>query len=129
MIKEIQENELSFKRASRPKKGKKVWRCIHDGAQVLAAFETDGETDTIHEVTDFDTLEEMEASIESLALKDDLNEYDPEPTLKLHEQHPRAKHTKRRRERLLEEERWQQRKRDRQAAKDKRVSRLPKTRR
>ena len=73
MIKKIQENELHFNRASRPKKGNKVWRCIHDGTQLIAAFETDGQTDTIHEIADFDTLEKMDAGIESLALKDDLN--------------------------------------------------------
>lgn len=118
MIEEIQENGLSFKRAKRPKKGKKVWRCIHDGRQVLGSFETDGETDTIHEIVDFDTEADLETGIESLGLIDPIEEYEPEPEAPLHEQNPRAGNFNRRRERRLKKERRKQRKRDRKASKN-----------
>lgn len=118
MIEEIQENGLHFKRAKRPKKGKKVWRCIHDGRQVLGSFETDGETDTIHEIVDFDTESDLETGIESLGLVDPIEEYEPEPEAPLHERNPRTGNSNRRRERRLKKERRKQRKRKRKASKD-----------
>lgn len=116
MIEKIQEGELLFKRAARPSGNKTVWRCIHDGQRVLVVFETSGETDSIHEIVDFDTEADLEAGIESLGLTDPIEEYEPEMKAPLHEQNPRAGNINGRRERRLEKERWQQRKRDRQAS-------------
>ncbi|MBC2592786.1 hypothetical protein H5P28_00785 [Ruficoccus amylovorans] len=78
MIETIQENDLTFNRASAPEDGKTVWRCIHDGQRVLSAFETDGQTDSVHEIVDFDTKEALEAGIVALGLDNPVDEYDPE---------------------------------------------------
>lgn len=68
MIEKTKEGELNLNRASAPEHGGKVWRLVHDGKQVLAVFETSGQTETIHEVVDFDTESELEAGIEALGL-------------------------------------------------------------
>jgi hypothetical protein len=81
MIETIQENDLTFNRASAPESGTTVWRCIHDGQRVLGAFETDGQTDSVHEIVDFDTPEEMAAGIAALGLDNPVDEYDPELAL------------------------------------------------
>jgi len=78
MIEVIQEGDLTFNRASAPEDGTIVWRCIHDGQRVLSAFETDGQTDSVHEIVDFDTKEELEAGIAALGLDNPVDEYDPE---------------------------------------------------
>ncbi|MBC2593790.1 hypothetical protein H5P28_05900 [Ruficoccus amylovorans] len=78
MIETIQEGDLTFNRASAPENGSTVWRCIHDGQRVLSAFETDGQTDSVHEIVDFDTKEALETGIAALGLDNPVDEYDPE---------------------------------------------------
>ncbi|QYY34614.1 hypothetical protein [Ruficoccus sp. ZRK36] len=90
MTEEIQEGNLRFNRASRPESGKYVWRCIHDGQRVLNVFETNGETDSIHEMADFDTPEELKAGIEALGLENPVEDYDPEQAARLERQRRRA---------------------------------------
>lgn len=51
-----------------PPKGKTVWRCVHDGSELLAAFETDGTTESVHTILDFETKEAMDAAIVALRL-------------------------------------------------------------
>lgn len=63
------QNELTVNRAECPGEGKTIWRLVHDGSQVLAAFKTAGQTECIHSIADFDTFEEMDAAIKELNLK------------------------------------------------------------
>ena len=67
MITQITENGLTFNRADAPESGT-VWRLVHDGVQVLDLFETSGQTDSIHRIADFGTIEEAEAEIATLGL-------------------------------------------------------------
>jgi hypothetical protein len=89
MIETIQENDLTFNRARAPESGTTVWRCIHDGQRVLSAFETDGQTDSVHEIVDFDTQEELAAGIAALGLDNPVDEYDPAQAV-LNERRQRA---------------------------------------
>ena len=77
MIETVQEGDLTFHRASAPANGTTLWRCIHDGQRVLSAFETNGESDSVHQIVDFDTPEELTAGIAALGLDNPINEYDP----------------------------------------------------
>lgn len=63
--------------------GKTVWRCVHDGTDLIAAFETDGTTESVHTIVDFDNKEAMEAAIIALGLNIDPAVYtlpQPKPT-------------------------------------------------
>ncbi len=62
------QNELTVNRAECPGEGKTLWRFVHDGTQVLAAFKTSGQTECIHPIAQFDTYEEMQAAIKALNL-------------------------------------------------------------
>ncbi len=44
------------------------WRLVHDGTDVLALFESNGFTETIHTLFEADTKEECEAEIGRLGL-------------------------------------------------------------
>lgn len=63
--------------------GNPVWRCVHDGTDLLAAFETNGTTESVHTILDFETKEAMDAAIVALGLNVDSNVYtlpQPKPT-------------------------------------------------
>lgn len=61
---------------------KPVWRCVHDGSELLAAFETDGSTESVHTIADFETKEAMDATIVALRLVVDPNVYTiPQPKI------------------------------------------------
>lgn len=68
MSKQTKENDLKLNRAEAPEDGKTVWRCVHDGKQVITTFETNGQSESIHEILDFDTEDELEAGIKALGL-------------------------------------------------------------
>lgn len=72
MSEEIQlpEETLSINVAAAPV-GNAVWRCVHDGCDLIAAFETDGTTESVHTIVDFYTKEAMEAVIIALGLNID----------------------------------------------------------
>lgn len=54
---------------------KTVWRCVHDGTDLLAAFETDGSTESVHTIADFDSKEAMDTAIIALRLRVDPTVY------------------------------------------------------
>ena len=61
--------------AEAPADSKAVWRCVHDGTDLFAAFETTGQTESVYEIVDFDTQEEMDAAIDALGLTVDPDIY------------------------------------------------------
>lgn len=63
--------------------GKLVWRCVHDGTDLLVAFETDGTTESVHTILDFESKEAMDTAIAALRLNVDPSVYtlpQPKPT-------------------------------------------------
>ncbi len=61
--------------AEAPAADQPIWRCVHDGTDLIAAFETTGQTESVYEIVDFDTQEEMEAAIDALGLTVDPDIY------------------------------------------------------
>lgn len=75
MIEKIADSGLNFNRAQARPEGS-VWRLVHDHSSVRMLELTCDQTDSIHEIRDFDSKQEALEYIQSASLQYD----EPEPT-------------------------------------------------